>query len=160
MPAGPLFPSSAVPDASGEAYPAIHAAGFGFREGLGVVAGPSADRTWHLEFDLPPALPPGVCKLVLIATAGASSGVAKVNPKWACVDPSAGDNAFTAARTAEGTATFAWSAGDDNDDKQTRIILDANSLTPGGTVVLDLVFEASGWTLAAASTWKAFVVWE
>lgn len=159
MPGGPLFPSSAVPDTSGEVFPVVHAAGGGYREGLGVTGGPTADRIWHLEFDLPPALPSGVCRLVLVVVADAASGAAKVNPKWTAIDPSAGDNAFTASRLPEGTTTLTWSAGHENDDKLASVVLDATSLTPGGTVVMDLVFEASGWTLAVESTWKAYLIW-
>lgn len=158
--AGPFRPSSAVPDTSGDVYPNVHTANSKYREGLGVAASISSDRTWHLEFDCPPVLPAGTCKLVLIGVANATTGSAKINPKWVSVDSGAGENAFTATRVAEGTTTATWAAGDNDDDKRVKITLDADTPVGGETIVMDLVFEASGWTLAQVSTWKVFVVWE
>ncbi len=160
MPGGPLLMTSAVPDTSGNVFPGVHTASTKYREGLGVAANISSDRIWHLEFTMPPVLPGGTCKLVLIAVANATSGVAKVNPKWVSVDPAAGENAFTATRNAEGTTTLTWSTGDNDDDKQTKITLDADTVVAKETIVMDLVFEATGWTLAQQSTWTAFLVWE
>lgn len=155
---GPISPISAVPDTSGDVFPHVHADGSKYREGMGVAASLSGDRTWHLEFEAPPVLPAGTCKLVLIAVADAGSGSAKVNPKWASVAD--GESAFAATRSAEGTTTLTWSGGDNHKDKRTAIVLDADTVVAGETMVMDLVFEASGWSLAAVSTWKAAVIWE
>ncbi|MBI4719258.1 MAG: hypothetical protein HY763_15785 [Planctomycetes bacterium] len=155
---GPLRPSSAVPDTSGDVFPNVHTANGKYRDGLGVAAGLTANRTWHLEFDLPPALPAGTCTLVLQAVANAGSGVAKVNPQWASV--AAAENPFAATRNAEGTSTLTWATADNDKIKQVKITLDADTPAGGETMVMDLVFEASGWTLTQVSTWRAFVVWE
>lgn len=155
---GPIHPLSAVPDTSGDVYPNVHADSSKYREGMGVAASLGSDRTWHLEFEMPPVLPTGTSKLLLIAVADAASGSAKVNPKWASVAD--GEISFGATRNAEGTATLTWGGGDNHKDKRTKITLDADTVVAGETIVMDLVFETSGWTLAAVSTWKAVIVWE
>lgn len=155
---GPLWPHSAIPDTSGDVYPHVHVSGSAYREGLGVAASLSSDRTWHLEFTLPPVLPAGTCKLVLRAVANATSGAAKVNPKWVSVAD--GEDPFAATRSAEGTTTLTWSSGEADKIKESKITLDADTPVGGETLVLDLVFEASGWTLADVSTWQAMVIWK
>lgn len=155
---GPVHPISAVPDTSGEVYPNVHADSSKYREGLGVAASPGSDRTWHLEFETPPVLPSGTCKLVLAVVADAATGAAKVNPKWVSVADA--ESAFAATRIAEGTTTFTWGTGDNHKDKRVKITLDADTVVAGETIVMDLVFETSGWTLAAVSTWKAAIIWE
>ncbi len=155
---GPLWPHGAIPDTSGDVYPHVHVSGSAYRAGLGVAASLASDRTWHLEFALPPVLPAGTCKLVLRAVADATTGAAKVNPKWVCVAD--GEDPFAAARNAEGTTTLTWSGGDADKIKEVKVALDADTPVGGETLVMDLVFETSGWTLAAVSTWQALVIWE
>lgn len=161
MAGGPIFPRSAYPVTSGNTYPNVHVgagANSKHEEGLGVAASIGADSTWRLRFQMPPALPSGTGKLRLLALANATSGAAKVNPKWASVaveeDPS------SATLNAEGTGTVTWSTGDNDQYKELKITLDADTLVASEEVVMDLVFETSSWTLAAVSTWIASIIWE
>jgi len=123
-----------------------------------VAASIAADNVWHLRFRIPPTLPSGTGKLLLVAQANATSGAAKVNPAWASVADA--ENPDTVTLTAEGTTTLAWTTGDDDDYKQTKITLDADTLVAGEVVVMAITFETTSWTLAAASFWNAFVIWE
>jgi len=161
MAGGPLFPHSAYPVTAARVFPNIHVgAGSGSKheEGLGVEASVGADSTWRLRFALPPTLPSGTGKLRLLALANATSGVAKVNPKWASVaveeDPS------SATLQAEGTQTVTWAAGDNDQYKELKVTLDADTLVASEIVVMDLVFETSSWTLAQVSTWTVSIIWE
>lgn len=161
MAGGPIFPHSAYPVTAGRAFPNFHVgAGSNSKhdEGLGVEASVGADTTWRLRFQMPPTLPSGTCKLVQRALANATSGNAKVNPKWVSVanaeDPS------SATPVAEGVQTISWAAGDADKYKETKITLDADTPVGGEVIVMDLVFETASWTLAQVSTWQVFVIWE
>lgn len=162
MAGGPIFPFSSVPRTSGKVFPTIQVGDTNGRQdaGMGVMASLNADATYDLRFQMPPSLPTGTLKLVLISMADATSGNAKVNPKWAAISRSGG-NPDSVSLTAEGTSTVSWSAGDDDDYKETKITLDAATApTADQVLVMDLVFETSSWTLAVVSTWIAFLVWE
>ncbi len=161
MAGGPIFPHSAFPVTAGRVFPNFHVgAGANSKhdEGLGVEASVGADSTWRLRFQMPPTLPTGTAKLRLLALANATSGVAKVNPKWASVaveeDPSG------ATLNAEGTSTVTWSTGDNDQYKELKVTLDADTLVASEEVVMDLVFETTSWTLAQISTWVASIIWE
>ncbi len=161
MAGGPIFPHSAFPATAAKVFPNFHVgAGANSKhdEGLGVMASVDADATWRLRFQMPPTLPTGTGKLRLLALANATSGVAKVNAKWASVaveeDPS------SATLNAETTSTVTWSAGDDDQYKELKVTLDADTLVAGEEVVMDLVFETTSWTLAQVSTWIASIIWE
>lgn len=161
MAGGPIFPNSIYPVTAPRVFPNFHVgAGANSKhdEGLGVEASLGADATWRLRFQMPPVLPTGTGKLRLLALANATSGAAKVNPKWASVaveeDPSG------ATLNAEGTTTVTWSTGDNDQYKEAKINLDADTLVAGEIVVLDLVFETTSWTLAQVSTWLVSVIWE
>lgn len=161
MAGGPVFPNSALPVTGSRVFPNVHiGAGANSRhdEGLGVEASLGADATWRLRFHMPPTLPAGVGKLRLLALANATSGAAKVNPKWASV--AVGEDPSAAALNAEGTTTLTWAAGSNDKYLEAKIVLDADTLVASEVVVLDLVFENSGWTLAQVSTWQPSVVWE
>lgn len=156
-----ITPISAVPVTAPRVFPNVHiGAGANSKhdEGLGVEASVGADATWRLRFPMPPTLPTGTAKLRLLALANATSGAAKVNPKWASVaveeDPSG------ATLLAEGTGTITWGAGDNDQYKELKIILDADTLVANEVCVMDLVFETTSWTLAAVSTWLTMIVWE
>lgn len=158
---GPIYPYSAYPVTTGSVFPYIYVgAGANSKQesGLGVQASVSADATWRLRYEMPPELPAGTAKLRLRAMANATSGAAKVNPKWASVameeDPSG------ATLNAEGTTTVTWSTGDNDQFKQAKIDLDADTLVAGEIVVMDLVFETSSWTLAQTSVWQASIIFE
>ncbi|MCH9010865.1 MAG: hypothetical protein IIC21_09590 [Chloroflexi bacterium] len=161
MAGGPIFPHSAFPVTAGRVFPNFHVgAGANSKqdEGLGVEASVGADSTWRLRFQMPPTLPTGTGKLRLLALANATSGVAKVNPKWVSVaveeDPSG------ATLNAEGTSTVTWSTGDNDQYKELKVTLDADSLVASEEVVMDLVFETTSWTLAQVSTWIVSIIWE
>ena len=161
MAGGPIFPRSALPVTTGRVFPNFHVgAGANSKhdEGLGVEASVGADSTWRLRFQMPPTLPTGTGKLRLLALANATSGVAKVNPRWASVaveeDPS------SATLNAETTQTVTWSTGDNDQYKELKVVLDADTLVASEEVVMDLVFETTSWTLAQVSTWIASIVWE
>lgn len=161
MAGGPIFPHSAFPATADRVFPNFHVgAGANSKqdEGLGVQASVGADSTWRLRFQMPPSLPTGTGKLRLLALANATSGVAKVNPKWVSVaveeDPSG------ATLTAEGTSTVTWSTGDNDQYKELKVTLDADTLVASEEAVMDLVFETTGWTLAQVSTWIASIIWE
>lgn len=161
MSGGPVGAYSAFPVTAGKVFERVHVgAGAGSKHeiGFGVMASLDADATWRLRFHMPPTLPSGTGKLLLRALAAATSGAAKVNPKWASV--AAEEDASSATLNAEGTSTVTWAAGDSDVYKEVKITLDADTLVAGETVVLDLVFETASWTLAVASTWAMFVVWE
>ena len=161
MAGGPIFPHSAYPVTADRVFPNFHVgAGANSKhdEGLGVEASLGADSTWRLRFQMPPSLPTGTGKLRLLALANATSGVAKVNPKWVSVaveeDPSG------ATLNAEGTSTVTWSTGDNDQYKELKVNLDADTLAASEEVVMDLVFETTSWTLAQVSTWIASIIWE
>ncbi len=161
MAGGPIIPHSAFPVTAGRVFPNFHVgAGANSKhdEGLGVEASVGADSTWRLRFQVPPSLPTGTGKLRLLALANATSGVAKVNPKWVSVaveeDPSG------ATLNAEGTSTVTWGAGDNDQYKELKVTLDADTLVASEEVVMDLVFETTSWTLAQVSTWIASIIWE
>ncbi len=161
MAGGPIFPHSAFPVTAGRVFPNFHVgAGANSKqdEGLGVEASVGADSTWRLRFQMPPTLPTGTGKLRLLALANATSGVAKVNPKWVSVaveeDPSG------ATLNAEGTSTVTWSTGDNDQYKELKVTLDADTLVASEEVVMDLVFETASWTLAQISTWIVSIIWE
>ncbi|MCH7625629.1 MAG: hypothetical protein IIC83_06870 [Chloroflexi bacterium] len=161
MAGGPIFPHSAFPVTAGRVFPNFHVgAGANSKqdEGLGVEASVGADSTWRLRFQMPPTLPTGTGKLRLLALANATSGVAKVNSKWVSVaveeDPSG------ATLNAEGTSTVTWSTGDNDQYKELKVTLDADSLVASEEVVMDLVFETTSWTLAQVSTWIVSIIWE
>ena len=160
MAGGPIYPRSSYPTTS-NAFPNVHVgAGANSKhdEGLGVVASLGADTIWRLRFKMPPVLPIGTGKLVIEALAAATSGVAKVNPKWASV--AMGEDTSSATLNAEGVASPTWAGGDSDDYKETKITLDADTLVAGEVVVMDLVFETASWTLAVVSTWMASIIWE
>lgn len=161
MAGGPLFPSSAVPVTAGRVFPNIHVgAGANSKhdEGLGVEASVGADAIWRLRFQMPPSsLPSGTCKLRLLALANATSGDAKVNPKWASV--AVEESPSGATLNAEGTTTVTWASGDNDQYKSAEITLDADTPVAGEIIAMDLVFETSGYTLAQVSTWIASIWW-
>jgi hypothetical protein len=161
MAGGPILPHSAVPVTAARVFPNIHVgAGSNSKhdEGLGVEASVGADAIWRLRFLMPPTLPTGTGKLRLLCLANATSGAAKINPKWASVaveeDPS------SATLQAETTQTVTWGAGDNDQYKELKVTLDADTLVANEVVVMDLTFETSSWTLAQILTVIPSVIWE
>lgn len=162
MAGGPIFPYSAYPVTASNTFPNVHVgAGANAKQtaGLGVAASIGSDSIWRLHFRMPPsALPSGTGKLDLWALANATSGNAKINAKWASVAVEEAPD--TATLQAEGTSTLSWSTGDNDQFKQVKITLDADTLVAGEDVVMDLTFETSSWTLAVISTWIPSIIFE
>src|SRR5262245_46363042 len=142
MAGGPILPHSAYPATSGRVFPGFHVGGGAnskHDEGLQVEASVGADSTWRLRFLMPPtSLPSGTCKLRLLALANATTGDAKVNAKWASV--AVEENPSSATLIAEGTSTLAWGAGDNDQYKQLKVTLDADTPVASEVIVMDLVF--------------------
>ncbi len=162
MAGGPIFPHSTFPTTE-DVFPNFHVgdgANSKHDEGLGLANATDlgADATWRLRFQMPPTLPTGTAKLRILSLADAVTGVVKVNPKWVSVaveeDPSA------ATLNAEGTSTVTWGAADDDQYKETKITLDADTVVASEEIVMDLVFEDTGTTLAIVSTHIVSVIWE
>jgi hypothetical protein len=163
MPGGPIFPHSAFPVTAGRVFPVVHVgAGANSKqeEGLGVDDATAivSDVIWRLRFLMPPTLPSGTGKLRILSLANATSGALKINPKWASVaveeDPS------SATLNAEGTSTITWSTGDDDQYKETKVTLDADTLVVDEMVVMDFVIENTGTTLAVTSLHHVAIIWE
>lgn len=154
MAGGPIFPNSVFPS-SANVYPDYSASN---DAGVGVVASLAANAIAKLRFLMPPVLPAGTAKLRVQAQAPATSGSAKVNPKWNMAGN--GDDPAGVTLNAEGTTTITWSTGETNKYKVTKIDLDASTIQADKTLVMDFTFETSGWTLAADSVWTFAVIWE
>ena len=160
MAGGPIFPRSAYPTTS-NAFPYIYTgAGSNSKheEVLAVAASLAADTIWRLRFQMPPSLPTGTGKLRLLLLANATSGNAKINPKWVSVaveeDPS------SATPVAETVQTVTWGAGDNDQYKELKVTLDADTLVASEEVVMDLTFETSSWTLAQILGVIPSIIWE
>lgn len=157
MAGGPIFPFSAVPITAGRVYPYIYSS-LEMPEGLAFEGSLGADSIWRLFYRLPPTLPSGTGKLLIVCQANATTGNVKLNPKW----KSYGSNEVPAAASlnAEGvqTLTFATTA---YRLTELKVDLDADTLVGGELVMLDLVGETSGWTLTQLlSVLPPPIIWE
>lgn len=162
MAGGPIFPHSAFP-VSEDVFPNFYiGAGANSKhdEGLGVVDATAlaADGIWRLRFQMPPTLPTGTGKLRILALANATTGVVKPNVKWASVAPE--ESPSGATLNDEGVGTITWGAGDNDQYKELKVTLDADTLVGGETVVMDLTFEDASMTLAVDSTYQVSIIWE
>jgi len=160
MSGGPIFPNSAFPVTAGNVFPNFHVgAGANSKhdEGLGVAASIVADSIWRLRYQLPPVIPAGTAKLRLLALANATSGAAKVTVKDAVV--AAGGNPSSAALTSETQGTVTWAAGNNDQYMELKVPL-TPAMVASSMLVVDLVFNTTGWSLAAVSTWIASLIWE
>lgn len=164
MAGGPLFPSSAFPtDTIGRLFPGRYAGTGGNiapnDQGLGVMASLSADATWDLRFQIPPAaaIPSGTMKLRILSIANAGSGALKVTVNDAVVAVGASPSA--ASLTAESQSTITWAGGDNDKYKETKVTLTAS---PAGSdiLVVGLKFQTTGTTLAVVSVHSVSVIWE
>lgn len=155
-------PFSSLPITTGKVYPDVFVGATNSKreEGIGVIASLDADATWSVRFLMPSTLPSGTAKLKLLALASATSGVAKVNPKWASVAAEESPDIAAGSLNAEGVQTVTWASGDSDVYKELEIALDADTVAADEVIVMDIVFETSSWTLAAKSVWQAFIVWD
>ena len=160
MAGGPLYPHSIYPSNS-DVFANFHVgAGANSKhdEGLGVKASLGADAIWRLRFTIPPVLPTGTAKLRLRMLANATSGVAKINPKWVSVANS--EDPSSATLIAEGVQSPTWAAGEADKYKDILITLDADTVVINEEVVMDLTLETSGWTLVQVLTIIPSIIWE
>lgn len=155
MAGGPIFPNSAYPVTADRVFPTFLTSEM--PEGLGYQASLGADSIWRLFFRMPPTLPSGTCKLLLSCQANATTGDAKLNAKWKSY--AATEVPAAASLTAEGVATISF-ATTAYRLTETKITLDADTPVGGELIMLDLVGETSGWTLAAVLSVMACIIWE
>lgn len=157
-----IFPSSFFPVTAGKCVEGFYSDLGGTQEvharGLGFIAALDADAIWRLIFNMPADLGGGTPRFCLDALANATSGVAKLNPKWKAFNADA--DLISAAVSAEGltadvktgggaTDTIQWEAGDDTRVLHREWTLNATTApTANQRVLLDLTGETSGWTLA------------
>lgn len=161
MAGGPLFPFSAIPKTQNQIFANVHV-GSGpnstHEEGMGAQATVTSDATWNLRYQAPPSLPTGSPYLDLWAISFANSGDAKVHFRWACSGSGTIPSSITLA--SEGTLTITWSVASPDRYREHKLALDATSIIAGQTIVGNLTFEFSGWTLPLVSTWRAPIIWE
>lgn len=157
MAGGPILPFSAYPVTAGRVFPSALTAEM--PESLCYEASLGADAIWRLFYRMPPtSLPTGTCKLLIVCQANATTGDAKLNPKW----KSYGANEVPAAAslTAEGVQTISF-ATTAYRLTETRVNLDADTPVAGELIMLDLVGETSGWTLAQTlGVLPPCIIWE
>lgn len=162
MKGGPLFPYTVVPLDTSYVFPYTYT-GSGpstnkYEECIGALGPAGADRTCALRFRLPPILPEGSPYLELIAMSVATTGVAKVNPKWFCARSGDDPSSFTLA--AEGTQTVTFTGSSPHRHLISRVPLDVTSFYGASTLCMNLVFETSGWTVAPITGWVPTIIWE
>ena len=171
MAGGPFLPSSAFPvGTSGEIFPNVHVgdgANASSQEGLGVANATdlTADRIWHLTFQMPTTLPTGTATFRVFVLADIQAGDFSIDPAWASVamdqDPSA------ATLTAEGpdpdsrtggngsntdNSTFGWDTADDDVYIEARWTLNADTVVAGEVIVMDLRIDDGDTDVAAVVT--------
>lgn len=154
---GSIHPFSAFPS-TGDGAPGFHVISTtNFIEGLKVAASITTDIVWHLAFKMPPTLPSGTMKLVLELISAAITGNAKVNPSWEGY--ASGEVPADVTGSAEGVSTIA-SPTTANQLLVTKITLDAGTIAAADILYMQLLFDATSWTLASVSTWMPSVIWE
>lgn len=162
MAGGPIFPHSIyLGGGAGDLFPNFYAGAGGnasaHDEGIGVAASIAADRTAELRFAIPPSLPTGTLKLRMLALANATSGAAKVTVSDKNV--AAGASPSAATLTAEAQQTITWVAGSNDKYQEVKLIL-TPAPAANDVLVVAVVFNTTGWTLAQVSTWQFSLIWE
>jgi len=143
--------------AFGDVYDGVSTTGVQYQSGFGIAASIASDTNVLLAWAMPwGALPTGTAKLVLWARANATANAAKVNPKW--VMSGVGNDPAAQALSAEGTTTLTWTAA--HQFLQATVVLDATTVVHSKFLFMRLVFETTGWTLAAKSLWVPWFVIE
>ena len=161
MSGGPILPSSIyLGGASGALFPnfyipATNTNNAGALEGVGCAASLGTIGNCVMQFNLPEILPSGTMKLRALATANATTGTAVVNISDGVTAP--GSNIGATTLTADSTITQAWSAADVLVENKVSL---SSVAVPNGVLSVLAVFNPSGWTLAAVSSWQFSVVWE
>lgn len=161
MSGGPIFPASVYfGAASGNAYPAYYTPatntnGAGYIEGVGIIASLGSDAPVTLQFVLPESIPSGTLKLVVNAWADATSGVAKLTVSDG--QTAAGSNIGATTLSSETQLSQTWATADII--VQNKITL-TTSPTANEILTVLATFNHTSWTLAVASVWQMYLVWE
>jgi hypothetical protein len=162
MAGGPIFPHSAYP-VTKDVFENVHVGDGAYSPhevglGLAAAADLSADATWRLRFQMPPSLPTGTCKLRVLSLADAITGAIAWDVQWRSV--AVEEDPTDTALNAEGPANMTWSTGDDDQYKESKVTLDADTVVASEEIVMDLIFEDTGTTLAVVSTHHVSIIWE
>ena len=168
MAGGPICPSSVYfGDSNGRTFPNFYAGAGGnaaaHDEVIGVQASLAGDSTVELRFIMPPTIPTGTLKLVLLALANATANAAKLTVSdgaaTPAASPAASGNPSAITLTAESQTTVTWAASENDRYKLAKITL---TTAPAGSdvLVVAIKFQTTGWTLAVVSTWIAYLLWE
>ena len=169
MAAGPIYPISSIPDTSGRVVPNTHSNGVRYLHGMGVEASLGADAKWHLVFPSPWPQPTGTLTLHLIHTATATANDVQVNVQWypAGRDENWDQTVGGGTMADEGTFSHTYVTQDSDSINLMRVYLDDSTYLglyqnsqSERYIFIDVVFKTSGWTMAAVTTWIAYLVWE
>lgn len=168
MAGGPIGPSSVcINDTTGKVYESVYR-GSGsntspWEEGIFVKASLDANVYVELRFPVPPTLPTGTLKIRVIALANATSGDAKVSvgagTATPAASPAAGGNPSGVTINYAALYTITWAASENDRYKEYK---NSPVATPAGNdiLIVGVEFVTTGWTLAAASCWNFFLIWE
>ncbi len=163
MASGSLYPSSLVFVTSGLVGPAVHvgAASTGLRRtrGIRVVAAAdlSANADVEMTFDMPPALPSGTGKLILVGrTTGTGNSLIAID--WASV--AIGEDPSAATLLSEGTSILTVAGGDSDKFLRLKVTLDADTLTADKIVCMRMRFIQASYTLNQPFTVAPSMRWE
>lgn len=168
MAGGPIGPSSSyIADTAGRIYLGFYSGAGGntsaTEAGWFVKASLDADATLELRFPIPPALPAGTLKLRIVALANATSGAAKLTVSdgaaTPAASPAASGNPSAVTLTAETQTTVTWAASENDRYKDTHLTL-TTAPSANDILVVAVKFQTASWTLAAASCWNFFIIWE
>jgi hypothetical protein len=166
--AGPIFPSSFYPGASGNVAAGFYAAstntnGAGYDEGIAVVGSLAADSTAVLRFPMPTSIPSGQLKLRVWGLANDGSHAVHYIVKDAYV--AANGNPATATLTSESESTLTYAAADTYTEVKTNL---GASVSAGGMLVVAILFcqntggscGTPGWAVTTTSVYIVSVIWE
>jgi hypothetical protein len=139
-------------------------------EGFQVAASIAADSTLELDFVMPPAIPTGTPTFRILCMANATSGAARINPKWVSVAAGVSPSGATpVAETVTPTSvagaagvgdTVTWGASDNDQLIDIRWTMNATTVPAANElVVVNLVFETASYTLAQVLTFKPMIGW-
>jgi len=160
MAGGPANWQSVAFDTTGRVFEMDYEGGTNARRqhGIGVEDSLGANAIAYLTFEAPQVLPSGTAKLRLELKADAVTGNAKINPKWFSYAPT--ENFDTMTLNAEGVNTVTWATGDNDDFKELKVTLDADTIVAGEKIFIALTFETASWTLAVRMLCLASIIWE
>jgi len=163
MASGALFPSSIVFVTSSLVGPGVHvgAATSGLRRirGIQVVKAVdlSANADVEMTFDMPPALPSGAGKLILVGrTTGTGNSLIAID--WVSV--AIGEDPSAATLLSEGTSTLTVAGGDSDKLLRVKVTLDADTLTADEIVCMRMRFVQASYTLNQPFTVAPSMRWE